>query len=192
MDPRRKFKSENYNIKLRGKHSANFLTLDLAMDSQIWHQKEKQRKKKTDKLIFIKIKNICASKNPIKGLPWWSSIRSPPANAEHVGLVPGPGRFHMPRGTKPRSYTSEPTCPQPMLHNERSHRNEKSTHCTREKPPLTTRGKAHELQLRPGHPKINAVSKRTLTRNWKDTYKMEENVSSPYINKRLVSIFFNI
>ena len=30
--------------------------------------------------------------------PWWSNVKNPPWNAGDTGLIPGPGRSHMPRG----------------------------------------------------------------------------------------------
>ena len=32
----------------------------------------------------------------VVGLPWWSSVKNPPANVRNMGLIPGLGRFHMP------------------------------------------------------------------------------------------------
>ena len=31
------------------------------------------------------------------GFPGGSGVKNLPANAEHMGLIPGSGRFHMPR-----------------------------------------------------------------------------------------------
>ena len=75
-------------------------------------------------------------------------VKNPPANAGDTGLSPGPGRSHMPQGTKPerQKYWAgalEPTShnywahvPQllkpahlePVLRNKRRHCNEKPAH----------------------------------------------------------------
>ena len=31
------------------------------------------------------------------GLTWWHCGKNPPASARDMGLIPGPGRSHMPR-----------------------------------------------------------------------------------------------
>ena len=36
-----------------------------------------------------------------QGPPWWSVAKSPPANAGDMGLIPGPGRSHVPELPKP-------------------------------------------------------------------------------------------
>ena len=43
-----------------------FMTLYLAVESEIWHQKHRQQKNTIDKLNFIKFKNFCASKDTIR------------------------------------------------------------------------------------------------------------------------------
>ena len=51
----------------------------------------------------IKIQRLCHqkaymySRKETLGLPWWRSVKNPPANAGDTGLSPGPGRSHMPR-----------------------------------------------------------------------------------------------
>ena len=60
---------------------------------------------KIEKLDFIKIKNLCSSKDTIKkvkrhkewkkGFPGGAVIENPPANAGDVGLSPGLGGPHM-------------------------------------------------------------------------------------------------
>ena len=35
----------------------------------------------------------------MEGLPWWPSVKNPPANAGEMGSVPGPGRSHLLQGT---------------------------------------------------------------------------------------------
>lgn len=42
------------------------MSVDLATDPEIWHQKHRQQKKKRVKLDFIKIKKVCASKDITK------------------------------------------------------------------------------------------------------------------------------
>ena len=81
------------------------------------------------------------------GLPWRSTVvKNLPANAGDTGSIPDPGRSYMPqshsacappqllslcsraRGSKPLSpwpQLLKPTCLQPVLHNRRSHCNEK-------------------------------------------------------------------
>ena len=76
-------------------------------------------------------------------------VKNPPANAGDTGSSPGLGRSHMP-------WSNEAHVPQllslrsraretqllktarlkPVLHNKRSHRNEKPTHRNEEQPPL--------------------------------------------------------
>ena len=72
------------------------------------------------------------------GLPCGAVVKNPPGNAGNTGSSPGPGRSHMPWSNKahapqllsPRSraHVSQllyPACLEPVLHNKRSHRNEK-------------------------------------------------------------------
>ena len=33
------------------------------------------------------------------GFLWWSSVKNLPANEEDMGLIPGPGRSHMPQSS---------------------------------------------------------------------------------------------
>ena len=42
---------------------------------------------------------IVCSMIPSMGLPQWLSGKAPPASAEDPGLIPGPGRPHMPRSS---------------------------------------------------------------------------------------------
>ena len=51
-------------------------------------------------------------------------VKNPSANTGNVNSVPGPGRFHMPRGTA----LTEPTHLEPVFHKERSHLNEQPAH----------------------------------------------------------------
>ena len=52
-------------------------------------------------------------------------IKNLPANAEDMGVIPAPGRFHMPTC---RNYCN-PSTPESMLHNKRNQRNVGPVHC---------------------------------------------------------------
>ncbi|KAJ8791069.1 hypothetical protein J1605_020870 [Eschrichtius robustus] len=67
--------------------------------------------------------------------------KNPPANAGDTGSSPGPGRCHMPRSNEAHAsqllslhsrahepQLLKPTCLEPVLHNKRSHCNEKPAH----------------------------------------------------------------
>ena len=56
-------------------------------------------------------------------------VKNLPAHAEDTGSIPGPGRFHMLWATKPMHLSYQVHALEPMLHNKRSHRNEKPPHC---------------------------------------------------------------
>ena len=59
-----------------------------------------------------------------------SVVKNLPANADDKGSVPGPGRPLMPQRSEARCTTTTAACSlEPVLHNKRSHCNEKSTHC---------------------------------------------------------------
>ena len=75
------------------------------------------------------------------GFPGGPVVKNPPANAGDTGSSPGPGRSHVPQSNSAcapqllslRSRAHEPqllkpACLEPVLHNKRSHRNEKPTH----------------------------------------------------------------
>ena len=79
-------------------------------------------------------------------------VKNPSANAGDTGSSPGLRRSHMPRSNwahapqllSPRATTTEARMPRALLHNKRSHRNEKPVHRNKEKPPLTaTRESPH-------------------------------------------------
>ena len=57
-------------------------------------------KVKTGKLDYIRIKNVCASKDTIKserqGFPGGAVVENLPANARDTGSSPGLGGSHMP------------------------------------------------------------------------------------------------
>ena len=63
------------------------------------------------------------------GFPGGAVVGSLPANAGDAGSSPGLGGSHMPRSDWARGpQLLKPMCLEPMLHNKRSHRNEKPTH----------------------------------------------------------------
>ena len=81
--------------------------------------------------------------------------KNPPANAGDMHLIPGLGRFHMPRSNQahvpqllsPRSRAREPqllkpVCLEPVLQNKRSHSHEKPPHCKKSNPHSTQLEKA--------------------------------------------------
>ena len=79
--------------------------------------------------------------------PGGSVVKNPPMSA---GLIPGPGKFHMPYATKacvpqllkpkhPSTYMLQllkPTCLEPVRHSKRSYHSEKPWHCNEEWPSL--------------------------------------------------------
>ena len=77
--------------------------------------------------------------------PGGAVVKNPPANAGYMGSSPGPGRSHMPWSNWARapqllslcSRACEPqllklTCLEPVLHDKRSHHNEKPAHHNKE------------------------------------------------------------
>ena len=75
-------------------------------------------------------KNIKKKK---EGLPGGAVVKNPPANAGDLGLSPGPGRSHMLRSNQAHvPQLLKPVCLEPVLHNKRSHRNEKPVHHNKE------------------------------------------------------------
>ena len=65
----------------------------------------------------------------LMGFPGGAVVKNPPANAGDTGSSPGPGRSHMPRSNKAcKPQLLKPTRLEPVLHNKRSHRNEKPAH----------------------------------------------------------------
>ena len=53
------------------------------------------------------------------GFPGGTVVKKPPANAGDAGLIPGPGRFHLPRSNWDRELQPlKPPCLQPVLRNE--------------------------------------------------------------------------
>ena len=60
-------------------------------------------------------------------------VRNPPANAENMSSIPGPGRSHMQQSNEAwQPPTAKPVSLEPALRNKRSHRNERPTHCNEE------------------------------------------------------------
>ena len=58
---------------------------------------------------------------------------NPPASARDVGLIPGPGRVHMPHSNEAQApQILKPECLEPLLHNKKSHSNEKLAGCNEE------------------------------------------------------------
>ena len=76
--------------------------------------------------------------------------RSPPANTGDMGLIPGPGRFHM-----PQSYWARVPQPEPMLHNKRGHCNEKPVNHNEEWPLLAATREHARSNKHPVQPKLN-------------------------------------
>ena len=80
----------------------------------------------------------------VNDFPGGTVDRNLPANAGDTGSVPGLGRLHMQRATKPVRHNSwacmlqllKPSCLEPALHSKRSHRGEKPAHLKEEEPPL--------------------------------------------------------
>ena len=70
--------------------------------------------------------------------PGGTVVKNLPVNAGDTGLSPGPGRFlHAAEQLSPCATTTEPARLEParlepVLHNKRSHRNEKPTHRNKE------------------------------------------------------------
>ena len=84
--------------------------------------------------------DVGIEKDP-EGFPGGLVVKSPPANAGDTGLIPDPGRSHMPQHSEAcapqllswccRAHVLQllkPTCLEPMLCNKRSHCNEKPVH----------------------------------------------------------------
>ena len=61
-----------------------------------------------------------------------------PANAGDMGSIPGLRKFHTPLATKAHEpQLLKPMCLEPVLHNKRSHGNEKPVHHSKGDPPST-------------------------------------------------------
>ena len=60
------------------------------------------------------------------GFPGGTVVKKPPANAGDAGLIPGPGRFHLPRSNWDHELQLlKPPCLQPVLHENPAHRNQR-------------------------------------------------------------------
>ena len=71
-------------------------------------------------------------KTYLGNFPGGPVVKNSSANAEDTGLIPGPDCC---RATKPCALQLlKPTCLEPLLHNNRNHRSEKSRHRNREQP----------------------------------------------------------
>ena len=108
------------------------------------------------------------------GFPGGTVVKNPPANAGDTGSSPGPGRSHMPWSNQARepqllSLCSRAHVPQlldptrlvPVLHNKRSHRNNKEQPlltATRESPCTATKTQCSQKQIN----KINKFFKKRI------------------------------
>ena len=60
-------------------------------------------------------------------------VKNLPANAGDTGSIPCPGRSLLPQGNSAHvPQLLKPQCLKPVLHNKRSHSNEKPSHCNGE------------------------------------------------------------
>ena len=77
-------------------------------------------------LVVFKWETIILHKPEDKDFPGGAEVKNPPANAGDTGSSPGPGRSHMPQGTKPVHHNywthgpqlPKPMCLEPVLRNE--------------------------------------------------------------------------
>ena len=83
----------------------------------------------------------------MQGFPDGPVVKNLPASAEDTGSIPGLGRSHVPWSNGAREPLLKPARPEAMLHNKRSHHNEKPTHRKEEYPPPQLE-KVHALQGR--------------------------------------------
>ena len=90
------------------------MTSDLAMDFQVWYQKQKE-KQQQNKVEFIKIKNFCASKDIIK------NVKEPPTEQEKYLSIINPLRVKYPKRTK-NSYNSATKETTQLKHRQRTWR----------------------------------------------------------------------
>ena len=103
------------------------------------------------------------SKVPFGDFAGGTVDKNPPAKAGNVGLIPGLGRFHMPRTTKapvPQLLGRvlqllENLCPESMLRNKRSYCSEKPVHHKEEWPQLTATRESLCNNKDSAQPKIN-------------------------------------
>ena len=60
------------------------------------------------KLLTLLTVITCFTKEEHSGLHWRLVVKNPPATAGDEGSIPGPGKSHTLRDTKPGSATAEP------------------------------------------------------------------------------------
>ena len=96
-------------------------------------------------LLGIYLEKNMVQKDTCRDFPGGTVVKNLPANSGDTGSSPGLGRPHMPWSISARSpqllslcsracmsQLLKPTCLEPMLHNKRSHHNEKPTYCNKE------------------------------------------------------------
>ena len=72
-----------------------------------------------------------------RDFPGGTVVKNPPAIAGDTGSIPGLGRSHMPWSNLAHvPQLLKPVRLEPVLHNKRSHCNEKPAHCNKEYPSL--------------------------------------------------------
>ena len=104
-----------------------------------------------------------SKKTKVRDFPGGSVVKTLPANAGVIGSVPGQGRYHMPRSNEAHvpqllsqsSRAHEPYLLKPVLHNKRSHHNEKLAHHNRVASSCCNQRKPTQSNEDPAEPKIN-------------------------------------
>ena len=84
------------------------------------------------KLYGVNAPAVSDFKIPMCGdFPGGPMVKNPPANAEEVDLIPGQGNkfTHAEGNLSLNTTTTKPHALEPILHNTRSHCNEKPEHC---------------------------------------------------------------
>ena len=66
-----------------------------------------------------------------------------PANAGDTGLIPDPGRFHLPQQSLPAAASSKACALEPVVQNMKIHCSEKPAHCNKQQPLAVTRETPH-------------------------------------------------
>ena len=124
---------------------------------------------------------------PFEGSPGDPVLENAPCNARDTGSSPGPGRSHNPTCctvTKPVSHNwahtlwlLKPTCLEPELHHERSHRGEKSGHHNEEQPLLSPTRACPSAATKTHHspPKVKWIN----LKKKKKIYPLSRNASYP-------------
>ena len=91
-------------------------------------------------------------------------VKNLPANAGDTGYIPGPGRLHMPGGSKPRApQLLKPMYPEPTDHNERGPHSEEPVPTPEASPCSLQVEKTHTPQWRSSTAKIQ----QTKSLKWK-------------------------